>query len=555
MALTKAHNRMIEGAAVNVKDFGAKGDGSTDDTAAFIDAMASGAGTIYLPEGTYLSDFGDPFYQPSMINSIPDGTHFEGSGEKTIWRNYNRTSTSGGFSGRVSRGAIGTDSGSSSSHSEDISFRNIKFMGWSQEDPTVDQGNSLIFLSGVKRVLFEKCFFVSPRGDAITIASGFGLGVGNERHNYDVIIRDCVFDGVNGKNRNGVSVIDCDGITIEGCTFRNFSDPTMPGSIDFEPDDNYGVIKNVVINGNKFESGTGQHGHIVFACDNIPTNNQENWTVTNNHIASATKGIYLLTEDSTPSVPPTNSQNIVIANNTITDCGEGIQKFKGSITGISIINNVLNSPTSTEGGILFSDGTSDWTLKDCIIANNTIIGNKSILLAIADDINTLAISGNIFRGATQSFMRLGITGSSTTQITVVDNIFVGTPSTAICQHDASTHNAETNIWKNNSADKTLTSTFRGLQNDFVGSQFNYKAISSNANSYPYGISQIRYQNIAIISGNDTGIVETRRLSTNSETATIQIFYPDYSATYDNDIYFRKAVDATTWGSWYNIAGV
>ena len=29
MALTKAHNRMIEGAAVNVKDFGAVGDGTT----------------------------------------------------------------------------------------------------------------------------------------------------------------------------------------------------------------------------------------------------------------------------------------------------------------------------------------------------------------------------------------------------------------------------------------------------------------------------------------------------------------------------------------------
>lgn len=34
MALTKAHNRMIEGAAVNVKDFGAVGDGTTDDTTA-----------------------------------------------------------------------------------------------------------------------------------------------------------------------------------------------------------------------------------------------------------------------------------------------------------------------------------------------------------------------------------------------------------------------------------------------------------------------------------------------------------------------------------------
>ena len=41
MALTKAHNRMIEGSIVNVRDFGAVGDGVTDDTAAILAAAAS----------------------------------------------------------------------------------------------------------------------------------------------------------------------------------------------------------------------------------------------------------------------------------------------------------------------------------------------------------------------------------------------------------------------------------------------------------------------------------------------------------------------------------
>ena len=56
MALTKAHNRMIEGAAVNVKDFGAVGDGVTDDTTAIqaaIDSVSTNGGHVYFPTGTY----------------------------------------------------------------------------------------------------------------------------------------------------------------------------------------------------------------------------------------------------------------------------------------------------------------------------------------------------------------------------------------------------------------------------------------------------------------------------------------------------------------------
>jgi hypothetical protein len=55
MALTKAHNRMIEGAAVNVKDFDAVGDGVTDDTAAIQSAIDAAAGRpVYAPAGTYV---------------------------------------------------------------------------------------------------------------------------------------------------------------------------------------------------------------------------------------------------------------------------------------------------------------------------------------------------------------------------------------------------------------------------------------------------------------------------------------------------------------------
>lgn len=56
MALTKSTNRMTSGAFANVKDFGATGDGTTDDTSA-IQAAANAAGSsgtsLYFPVGEY----------------------------------------------------------------------------------------------------------------------------------------------------------------------------------------------------------------------------------------------------------------------------------------------------------------------------------------------------------------------------------------------------------------------------------------------------------------------------------------------------------------------
>jgi len=57
MSLTKVSYSMIDGAVYNVLDYGAVGNGSTDDTVAIqaaIDAAnAAGGGTVYFPAGTY----------------------------------------------------------------------------------------------------------------------------------------------------------------------------------------------------------------------------------------------------------------------------------------------------------------------------------------------------------------------------------------------------------------------------------------------------------------------------------------------------------------------
>jgi hypothetical protein len=58
MALTRTHNRMIADAAVNVKDFGAVGDGVTDDEPAFTAALAA-SNAVIIPEPSSYYKLGD----------------------------------------------------------------------------------------------------------------------------------------------------------------------------------------------------------------------------------------------------------------------------------------------------------------------------------------------------------------------------------------------------------------------------------------------------------------------------------------------------------------
>lgn len=74
MSLTKASYSMITGAPVNVKDFGAAGDGIADDAAAFaaaIAAVASTGQTIYVPAGTYV--IGSALTSTGHLNMFGDG--------------------------------------------------------------------------------------------------------------------------------------------------------------------------------------------------------------------------------------------------------------------------------------------------------------------------------------------------------------------------------------------------------------------------------------------------------------------------------------------------
>ena len=90
MALTKVHNRMIDGAVVNAQDYGATGDGVTDDTTAIqaaIDAVYdAGGGEVRFPYATYITT------KPLIV---PKGVSLVG-------RNFNRTLNASDLLPRIS---------------------------------------------------------------------------------------------------------------------------------------------------------------------------------------------------------------------------------------------------------------------------------------------------------------------------------------------------------------------------------------------------------------------------------------------------------------------
>lgn len=268
---TNTVETVLRQAAVHVHLFRKAGD--SDDTLATLRAIATGLRVRFV------AGMGSGTAGKYILTYVPmtAGTFIFGDGpEKTVieWANT-VTLLQGMF------GALGA--------SNTVSVKGITIRDLTLQDDVVGRGflenHDLVYLCGVEDVLIENVRILGFRGDGIQLAGEVGTpsGAGDYRHNRNVTIQNCVFDGINNDNRAAISVIDCDGFIARGNTVRNTTRSNMPGGFDFEPNP-YAlyILRNITVEGNQLANVGGNTGAIAFQVPGVVTALPYNIRIANN---------------------------------------------------------------------------------------------------------------------------------------------------------------------------------------------------------------------------------------------------------------------------------
>lgn len=190
--------------------------GERDDSQAFARALATGR-PVFVPRGDY---------RVSMVK-VPAGARIRGEGATSVLRAADPDAYA----------VLYADSGSPDATVDGIAIRDL-VLASDVASRGFREHSHLLVLQGVQAATIENVGFRGFRGDGLMLEGGNALAVDpvkEPRHNRNVSVRKCWFDGINRDNRNAISIVDGQDIRIENCRFRNVTRPDMPGAIDIEP--------------------------------------------------------------------------------------------------------------------------------------------------------------------------------------------------------------------------------------------------------------------------------------------------------------------------------
>ena len=369
--------------------------GERDDTAALARAFATGR-PVRAPAGGGAGPGGRYLIGNDAAATLPAGASLTGDGiGKTI------------IAKLPAKPFILHADSKSASPARNIAalrFADLSF----EDDPArpFSEYSYLLMLSGVSDVAFDRVGFRGWRGDAIHLGSSTTSKT--ERHNLQVAVRDCLFDGVDANNRNAISVIDCAGLTIERSRFLNCSRPgnggaspedprnprtgvAMPGAIDLEPNaDAFAVVRDVVIRNNEFRGGGGYAVALYLRPNDQVRTPQANILIADNRIADRDGGFAAtgFPGDGAVNGP---TYGIVVRNNQVQRCAKPF--LIGGIRGITVDANGFEDCAGA-GEIGYAA-----TAADVRVTGNRFVRVGSAVVPYAlwvRDTNRADIAGNLF---------------------------------------------------------------------------------------------------------------------------------------------------------------
>jgi hypothetical protein len=510
---------------VSITDFGASTSETAANNTAAINAAIVAGSSVYIPAGTYTCN----------AITIQSGMTLYGDGAASV------LSFPAGQTGLYGLSA------SAGVYLEDVTIKSLKLLGAVGASAFSEQVH-LANLNGVRNLIVKDVEFVGFQGDGLYI----GAHTTNDRHNVNVKITNCLFDGVNKDNRNGVSCIDGDNVQISGCTFQNCTRSGMPGPIDFEPNNVANVIRKIRVSNNHFQNTDSIQSCVNFVITYTLTTEPHTFTVSNNTFDVTTRMITFRNNHQY-----TAKTNLVVSGNggLVFSAGE----YYSYIDGLSIIGNTLEQTGDTVIGFTNTDVISNVT-----ISGNVFVGKGSSGRAFGLRCGSgHVVSGNVFSNfATYGFL-CGITGGTLSNTTISGNTFTGIGTYAVgavaggvdgitCTFLGNTHN--------------LTHQFPAWRNDDCGDITNgdTSPTTFNADTLPDSFTPEGVFR-SVING-DTAVPSTGgyqgTLTCHCESGQqgrkfkYQVYYPSNNSVKPESFYTRKgSPSSNVWTAWKEHAGV
>jgi hypothetical protein len=370
--LAHAADFQAQGAAVDVRNFGARGDGSSDDTAAInaaIDSVSgSGGGTVILPPGTYAVGGSDYVHLKSNITlqgSGPDATVIVAAPGSAphhlaaeVEASSNITLEQLTFDGRGAATALVrlVRSGTSG-----VTIQNCRFQN-------VGAGKDhfgLVIAGAISGVNIRTTAFLNK-------GAVQGVGVTAFGGASDITIAESYFEGLYGGVRFDRYQGGCRNIAVTGSTLKNWN--------------KWGILAEgadgVRITDNMLENSVGDADDAPFGIS--AQAGSKNVVIAGNTLTTAGE------------ISSYNSQNVSIQDNTVIgatwagiEINDNRQLTDGSDTvHVQILGNRVEG--SARSGIFVSG-------EDVLIQDNLVFGNGGNGLTVAEGGKGIRVIGNTSR--------------------------------------------------------------------------------------------------------------------------------------------------------------